>query len=78
MRREARPAAAVAPERLPRSRVVRVLVVEDNHDSAESFKMVIELAGHEVQNRRLRPDGAANPGRVRYPPSHSWISDSPR
>jgi two-component system CheB/CheR fusion protein len=35
---------------------LRVLVVEDNADSAESLRLLLEMAGHEV---RTAPDGAA-------------------
>ena len=39
----------------PRSR--RVLVIEDNQDSAESVKMYLELLGHEVTVAHSGPEG---------------------
>jgi CheY-like chemotaxis protein/two-component sensor histidine kinase len=45
-------AAAGAP-----TRTRRVLVVEDNEDSAESLKMYLELLGHEVAVALSGPDG---------------------
>ncbi len=47
-------AAAYPPPRLPGQRRrgpggVRILIVEDNPDAAESFRMLLELDGHEVR-----------------------------
>jgi PAS domain S-box-containing protein len=53
------PAAVTAmpapPERPPRS--LRVLVVEDNHDAAESLRMLLELYGYEVAVAHTGPEG---------------------
>ena len=35
----------------------RVLVVEDNHDSAETLAMLLDLLGHEVRIAYTGPDG---------------------
>jgi PAS domain S-box-containing protein len=56
---------AVAPRTVPRAR--RILVVDDNTDSAQAIEMLLELAGHHVEvahdgllaldvARRLHPD----------------------
>jgi len=44
-----------APGRMPRS--LRVLVVEDNHDAADSLRLLLELAGHEVSVAKTGPEG---------------------
>jgi PAS domain S-box-containing protein len=41
--------STVARESVANPRSVRVLVVEDNPDAAETFKMLLELAGHTVR-----------------------------
>jgi CheY-like chemotaxis protein len=43
-----------SPEESERTAGCRVLVADDNHDSAESLGMLLEMAGHEV---RLAYDG---------------------
>lgn len=53
-------ATAVAADALPAplaataTRALRILIVEDNADAAESFTLLLELAGHQV---RSAPDG---------------------
>jgi CheY-like chemotaxis protein len=37
----------------------RILVVEDNHDAAESLKLVLELSGHAVEVAHSGQDGLA-------------------
>ena len=44
----ARP-APVAPGPSPNSRGLRILVVDDNHDSADSMAALLDLRGHEVR-----------------------------
>jgi CheY-like chemotaxis protein len=72
-----RPAARVAepaPEgAAPRSRRrVRVLVVEDNDDVAESLAQLVELLGHEVEIAR---DGVAALTRARAHPPDIVLCD---
>jgi CheY-like chemotaxis protein len=38
---------------------VRILVVEDNRDTADSLKMLLEMLGHEVRVAYSGPDGVA-------------------
>jgi signal transduction histidine kinase len=45
---EAPPSLEAAPPEPPATRRLRVLVVEDEPDSAESMRLVLELGGHEV------------------------------
>jgi PAS domain S-box-containing protein len=67
--REAEDAAEPAPAASPGAKSLRILVVEDNRDSAESLGMLLELCGHRVElaftgqegldaARRFRPDVA--------------------
>lgn len=51
------PAAGHRPDRPMTSR--RVLVIEDNRDSAESLRMYLELVGHRVTVAHTGPDGLA-------------------
>lgn len=55
------PAAAPEPKKAPadepRATGLRVLVVEDHADAAESLKMLLELDGHEVRVAATGPDG---------------------
>jgi PAS domain S-box-containing protein len=44
-------------ERVKAIASVRILVIEDNVDAAESLREVLELLGHEVQVRHSGPDG---------------------
>jgi signal transduction histidine kinase/CheY-like chemotaxis protein len=52
----ARAAAAPPGERVEPTRRLRILVVEDNHDAAESLTALLELWGHDV---RVAHDGVA-------------------
>lgn len=46
----AAPAAKAAPDRRePNSRSRKILIVEDNRDCADSFRLLLELSGHEVR-----------------------------
>jgi CheY-like chemotaxis protein len=46
---DAPPPRAVAPEpAAPPARPLRVLIADDNRDSAESLGMLLEISGHEV------------------------------
>lgn len=38
---------------------LRILVIEDNHDSAESMRLLLELLGHEVRVAHSGPGGVA-------------------
>jgi signal transduction histidine kinase len=49
-------AAEAEAETIAHGDALRALVVEDNADSAESLRLLLEMAGHEV---RTAPDGAA-------------------
>ena len=42
-------AARISPEEIPTTHPLRILVVDDNEDSAESMAMFLSLTGHEVQ-----------------------------
>ncbi len=46
-------------------RRARVLVVEDNHDSAESLRMLLDLTGYEVEVAYTGPAGVEAAGRFR-------------
>jgi two-component system CheB/CheR fusion protein len=54
-REERAPAAPAVPAEGKNARARRILVVEDNLDSAESLSMLLALAGHEV---RVAHDGS--------------------
>ncbi|HEX4885259.1 MAG TPA: ATP-binding protein [Casimicrobiaceae bacterium] len=58
-----RPARVSQPERPPVP--VRVLIAEDNHDAADSLRMLLELAGHEVHIARTGPEAIAEARRLR-------------
>jgi CheY-like chemotaxis protein len=45
---EIAPAPAPRPVEAPMGQLCRVLVVEDNRDAAESLRLLLQLAGHEV------------------------------
>ncbi len=49
----------------PAERHLRILVVEDNRDSAESLRLLLEICGHEVALAYTGPEGveAARAGR---------------
>jgi CheY-like chemotaxis protein len=47
------PSAAIAPTVTP----ARILVVEDNHDAANSLRILLELIGHEVTVAYSGPEG---------------------
>ncbi len=53
------PALSPAPETAHRSDGARsrVLVIEDNHDAAESLRMLLEVLGHEVRVAFTGPEG---------------------
>lgn len=52
------PALAETPTVPPPARaMLRILVVEDNRDAAESLRMLLNLMGHEVQMAHTGPDG---------------------
>jgi CheY-like chemotaxis protein len=61
------PALTTAPLPAARPAAVRkrVLIVEDNKDSADSLKMVFELTGYDVTVAYTGPDGAEAAKRVR-------------
>jgi PAS domain S-box-containing protein len=46
-----------APARSPARRGRRVLIIEDNHDTAETLRTLLELAGHEVAVAYAGPAG---------------------
>src|SRR5262245_45835750 len=54
--------AAAAPDGKPSQHARRVLIVEDDPDSADSLRMLLELRGHDV---RLARDGHAGIAAVR-------------
>ncbi len=60
----AEPAALAGPPpaAAPGARRLRVLVVEDNRDSADSLRMLIDLLGHEVDVAYTGPDGVRAAG----------------
>ena len=53
------------PAAPPTPGVRRILIVEDNPDSREMLRMLLELAGHEVHEAQDGPDGLAALERVR-------------
>ncbi|HEY6462629.1 MAG TPA: response regulator, partial [Polyangiaceae bacterium] len=56
----AAPAAAMAPpKRNGAGNALRVVVVEDNEDSADMLSSWLEMLGHEVRVARTGPDGVA-------------------
>jgi PAS domain S-box-containing protein len=38
-----------APDRPRRGKSLRILIVEDNHDAAESLRLLLQMSGHEVE-----------------------------
>lgn len=55
------PAALTEPAAPPRptAQRLRILVVEDNRDAAESLRMLLQLMGHDVKVTFSGPDGVA-------------------
>jgi signal transduction histidine kinase len=64
---ESQPATATAPPRMIAAGALRILVVDDNEDSAESMSMLLQCDGHDIDTaysgetalrmaRELRPD----------------------
>jgi CheY-like chemotaxis protein len=58
-------AAPAAQPDQPAHEVRRILIVEDNRDSCEMLRVLLELAGHEVHEAHDGPDGLAALERVR-------------
>jgi PAS domain S-box-containing protein len=58
---EPEPAALseMPPQTQPAARKVRVLVIEDNHDAADTLRLLLELLGHEVRVAYTGPEGVA-------------------
>jgi CheY-like chemotaxis protein len=48
---------AISPQ--PSSRRLRILVIEDNRDAADSLRILLELMGHDVKVAYSGPDGVA-------------------
>jgi PAS domain S-box-containing protein len=48
-----------APDRRPRGRSLRILLVEDNRDAAESLQLVLQYFGHEVTVAHTGAEGLA-------------------
>jgi CheY-like chemotaxis protein len=58
-RPEAGAAAMAPPKRNGGANALRVVVVEDNEDSADMLSSWLEMLGHEVRVARTGPDGVA-------------------
>jgi signal transduction histidine kinase/CheY-like chemotaxis protein len=56
---EGEEAPAAAPQARPEVRPCKVLIVEDNHDAADTLRMLLGLAGHEVAVAYSGPEGVA-------------------
>jgi CheY-like chemotaxis protein len=56
---EEAPSEELEPTRVATVAPLRVLIVEDNHDSAETLQTLLELAGHEVAVAHSGPAGVA-------------------
>jgi PAS domain S-box-containing protein len=48
---------AAPPPTLPGTKELRILIIEDNRDTAESLRMVLALAGHQVEVAYTGPEG---------------------
>src|SRR5690606_7526557 len=79
LRLPALPAGSAAPQAdedtpaaAPRSRSVRLLIVEDNPDVAESLQMFVELLGHRVH---IASDGMAALATARTQPLDAVLID---
>ena len=60
----------------------RVLVVEDNPDTAVSLRMLLSMKGHDVRVAQTGPDAASRPcrrlRRARRPRSRRWPASRAR
>ncbi len=57
--------AGLAPEARPTPQRLRIVVIEDNRDAAESLRMLLEVMGHEVAVARTGPEGVQTAARCR-------------
>jgi signal transduction histidine kinase/CheY-like chemotaxis protein len=65
LREEGSPAETAPPDAPTEPPRLRILVVEDNRDTAESLKLVLGLAGHDVVIACTGPEGVATAQEVR-------------
>jgi PAS domain S-box-containing protein len=65
LREEESPLETAPPDAPPEPPRLRILVVEDNRDTAESLKLVLGLAGHDVVIACTGPEGVATAQEVR-------------
>jgi PAS domain S-box-containing protein len=57
LQEEPAPLSAAPARRYPPDRLLRILIVEDNRDAADSLRLLLELRGHEVQVAFTGPEG---------------------